>query len=50
MELVLLLREGEGEGERIVAQPYVSHCVAGDHVLVILSLWNRSLEEKGRCL
>lgn len=46
MELVLLLREVEG----IVDQPYVSHCVAGDHVLVILGLWNTSLEEKGWCL
>lgn len=48
MELVLLLREVEGEG--IVAWPYMSHCVAGDHVLPVLGLWKMSLEEKGQCL
>lgn len=48
MELVLLLREVEG-GE-IVAWPCVSHCVAGDPVLPVLSLWKVSLEEKGQCL
>lgn len=44
MELVLLVREVEGEG--IVTWPYTSHCVAGDHVLPVLGLWRARLKKR----
>lgn len=44
MGLISLVREAEGEG--IIAWLYVSHCVAGDHVLPFLGLWKTRLKTR----